>query len=86
MLAESEGRGPRRRKLFECAWETASNDYEACIVTHHLTRHQEAREQTLAWNEESLGRADLVGDARIAGFLPSLCLNPVRRHEELAMP
>ncbi len=83
MLAESEGRAAEAKELFERAWQSATDDYEACIAAHYLARHQETMEQTLAWNEECLRRAELVGDERIAGFLPSLYLNLGHSHEEL---
>jgi tetratricopeptide (TPR) repeat protein len=83
MLAESEGRAVEAKELFGRAWEAATDDYEACIAAHYLARHQETREQTLAWNEESLRRAERVGGERIAGFLPSLYLNLGHSHEEL---
>lgn len=83
MLAESEGRAAEAKKLFERAWQAATDDYEACIAAHYLARHQETHEQTLAWNEESLRRAERVGDERITSFLPSLYLNLGHSHEEL---
>jgi tetratricopeptide (TPR) repeat protein len=83
MSAESEGREDEAKELFERAWEAATDDYEACVAAHYLARHQKTMEQTLAWNEESLRRAELVGDGRTAGFLPSLYLNLGRCHEEL---
>lgn len=83
MLAESEGRAAEAKELFERAWEAATDDYEACIAAHYLARHQESAEETLAWNEESLRRAELVGGERIAGFLPSLYLNLGHSNEEL---
>lgn len=86
MRAESEGRAAEAKELFERAWQAATDDYEACIAAHYLARHQETREQTLAWNEESLRRAELVGGERIAGFLPSLYLNLGHSHEELGDP
>ena len=86
MRAESEGRGAEAKELFERAWEAATDDYEACIAAHYLARHQETMELTLAWNEESLRRAELVGDERVDGFLPSLFLNLGHCHEELGEP
>jgi tetratricopeptide (TPR) repeat protein len=82
MRAESEGRAAEVKELFERAWQAATDDYEACIAVHYLARHQETMEQTLAWNAESLRRAELVGDDRVEGFLPSLFLNLGHCHEE----
>ena len=83
MRAESEGKAAEAKELFERAWEAAGDDYEACIAAHYLARHQETLELTLQWNEESLRRAELVGDERVDGFLPSLLLNLGHAHEEL---
>ena len=86
MRAESEGRAAEAKVLFGRAWEAATDDYEACIAAHYLARHQETMELTLQWNEESLRRAELVGDERVDGFLPSLFLNLGHSHEELGEP
>lgn len=82
MRAESEGKAAEAKDFFECAWRASTDDYEACIASHYLARHQETMEQTLHWNEESLRRAELVADERVAGFLPSLYLNLGHCHEE----
>jgi len=86
MRAESAGRGAEAKELFERAWQAATDDYEACIAAHYLARHQETMEQTLHWNEVSLHRAELVGDDRVEGFLPSLYLNLGHCHEQLGDP
>jgi len=83
MRAEGEGRVAEAKTLFELAWQAASDDYEACIAAHYLARHQETVELTLQWNEESLRRAERVGDERVSGFLPSLLLNLGHSHEQL---
>lgn len=86
MRAESEGRAAVAKELFGRAWDAATDDYEACIAAHYLARHQETMELTLQWKEESLRRAELVGDERVEGFLPSLFLNLGHSHEELGEP
>ncbi|AWN28358.1 hypothetical protein [Streptomyces sp. NEAU-S7GS2] len=75
MQAEAEGRAGAARALFQQAWDSAADDYEACIAAHYLARHQNSPEETLRWNQECLDRADRVGDERVAGFYPSLHLN-----------
>ncbi len=86
MRAESESRAAEAKELFERAWDAATDDYEACVAAHYLARHQETMELTLQWNEESLRRAELVGDERVDGFLPSLFLNLGHSHEKLGEP
>ncbi|MFC9228149.1 hypothetical protein ACFTZI_04140 [Streptomyces decoyicus] len=75
MRAEADGQAGRALGLFQQAWETAADDYEACIAAHYLARHQNSPEETLRWNQECLERADRVGDARVDGFYPSLYVN-----------
>ncbi|MGO4418780.1 hypothetical protein AB4Z54_08470 [Streptomyces sp. MCAF7] len=75
MTAEAEGRGDDARALFQRAWDTAADDYEACVAAHYLARHQPTPEETLRWNQECLDRADAVGDDRVRGFYASLHLN-----------
>ncbi|WUF62786.1 hypothetical protein OG530_21105 [Streptomyces decoyicus] len=75
MRAEAAGQTGRALGLFQQAWETAADDYEACIAAHYLARHQNSPEETLRWNQECLERADRVGDARVDGFYPSLYVN-----------
>ncbi|MFD3325565.1 hypothetical protein [Streptomyces sp. NPDC058701] len=72
MAAEAEGRDDDARDLFLAAWDRARDDYEACVAAHYLARHQPTPEAALRWNLTCLERADRVGDARVAGFYPSL--------------
>ncbi|KYF99828.1 hypothetical protein BE17_15770, partial [Sorangium cellulosum] len=83
MQAEGEGRYEDARALFERAWAACADDHDACIAAHYLARHQGTEQETLAWNQEALRRADAVGDDRVRGFYPSLLLNLGRSHEVL---
>jgi hypothetical protein len=86
MNAETEGRETEARNLFLRAWETAENDYEACIAAHYLARHQPTPQETLHWNQECLTRADRVGDERVRSFYASLHGNMGRAHLDLGQP
>lgn len=86
MQAEAEGREADAGTLFRQAWESAGDDYEACVAAHYLARHQPTPQQTLHWNQECLDRADLVGDDRVKGFYPSLHLNMAKAYTDLAEP
>jgi tetratricopeptide (TPR) repeat protein len=81
--AEADGRQADARDLFRRAWESATDDYEACVAAHYLARHQPTAEETLRWNRECLERADRVGDERVRGFYASLHLNMAAAHREL---
>ncbi|MEO5931086.1 MAG: hypothetical protein ABIR47_14210 [Candidatus Kapaibacterium sp.] len=83
MRAEMEGRPADARELFTKAWNSATDDYDACIAAHYVARHQETPEETLRWNLEALNRAKAVNDGRIDGFRPSLYLNMGWSHEML---
>ncbi|MGY4952661.1 hypothetical protein [Streptomyces nigrescens] len=86
MQAEAEGRAGAARALFQQAWDSAADDYEACIAAHYLARHQNSPEETLRWNQECLDRADRVGAERVAGFYPSLHLNMGHACRQLGRP
>ena len=61
----------------------AQDDYEACIAAHYVARHQPSFEENLRWNQESLARAEAVGDERVRDFYPSLLLNLGHSYEIL---
>ncbi|MFF3542613.1 hypothetical protein ACFYXD_12250 [Streptomyces platensis] len=86
MQAEAEGRADAARALFQQAWDSAADDYEACIAAHYLARHQNSPVETLRWNQECLDRADRVADERVAGFYPSLYLNMGHACRQLGRP
>jgi hypothetical protein len=82
MRAESEGRPAEARALFERAWDSRTDDYDACIAAHYVARHRDSPADTLQWNDAALRHAQAVGDAeRIRGLLPSLYLNLGHSHE-----
>jgi tetratricopeptide (TPR) repeat protein len=83
MAAEGEGRGAEAKALFEQAWESSRDDYEACIAAHYVARHQATPEARFEWNERALHRAQAVGDERVLDFLPSLFLNYAHSLEQL---
>ncbi len=83
MRAEGENRFADARRLFTQAWETHTDDFEACIAAHYLARHQDTPQDTLRWNQEALARAEAVGDERVSGFYPSLYLNLGHSYEQL---
>lgn len=59
-------------ELFLRAWEVASDDYERCVAAHYVARTRATAGERLRWNLRCLELADAVGDARVAGFYPSL--------------
>jgi hypothetical protein len=81
--AEFKHRPEDARALYQQAWETHRDDYEACIAAHYLARFQDTPEETLHWNELALEHARAVEDERVAAFYPSLYLNLGSAHEKL---
>lgn len=83
MQAEFAGKLDDAKALFMQAWEQSRDDYEACIAAHYVARHQPSFKENLRWNQESLARAEAVGDERVRDFYPSLLLNLGHSYEIL---
>jgi hypothetical protein len=83
MAAEGEGRRADAKALFQKAWLTHRDHYEACIAAHYLARHQPTPETTFEWNERALYHAESVDDDRVRELLPSLHLNYAHSLEQL---
>ena len=81
--AEFEKRINDARILYQQAWDVSTNDYEACIAAHYVTRFQESPEETLRWNQLALEHADKVKDGSVKDFYPSLYVNLGYSHEVL---
>ncbi|HEX6049715.1 MAG TPA: hypothetical protein VFZ21_10630 [Gemmatimonadaceae bacterium] len=63
------------RALFQQAWDSHRDDYEASIAAHYLARHQTSPADSLYWNRVAVERAEAVPDGRAQLFLASLYLN-----------
>jgi hypothetical protein len=81
--AEFEHRLQDARRLYEQAWDSHADDYEACIAAHYVARFQETPQESLRWNQIALDHADRVNDERVRDFYPSLYLSLGRSHEIL---
>lgn len=81
--AEFDGRIDDAKALYLRAWETARDDFEACVAAHYMARRQNDPEETLRWNELALDRANAVADDRVQPFYPSLYVNLGQSHEVL---
>jgi hypothetical protein len=84
--AEYERRPDEARALYWQAWQSASNDYEACIAAHYVARFQPGPKEILYWNQEALNRANLVDNESVREFYPSLYLNMGHSYELLDDP
>jgi tetratricopeptide (TPR) repeat protein len=83
MNAEGEGNIDQALQLFQQAWDTAANDFEAFTAAHYLARNQKDPNDNLKWNLEALTRAEAVDDEGIKGHYPSLYLNVGKSYETL---
>ena len=81
--AEFRGALEEARALYQQAWDSARDDYEACIAAHYVARFQDDPEQRLQWNRIALERAEVIGDERVREFYPSLYLNMGQSYELL---
>ena len=72
--AELQGRPEEAHALYLQAWETAQDDYEACIAAHYVARHQQNAAEKLRWNRIALDKATAVDDDLVEPFYPSLYL------------
>ena len=70
-----EGHPERARLLFEEAWDTRRDDYDAAVAAHYLARHQPTPVLALDWNARAVSHAERVTDGRATELLPSLYLN-----------
>lgn len=83
MNAEATGNREEALQLFQQAWDTAVNPFEAFIAAHYLARPQDP-ENSLKWNIEALHQAKLVDDEEMKTHYPSLYLNIAKSYELLA--
>jgi hypothetical protein len=81
--AEFQGRPDDARALYWQAWESAANDFEACIAAHYVARFQDTPEDIFRWNQEALNRANVANDEGVKDFYPSLYVNMGHSHELL---
>ena len=81
--AEFAGRLDEACAAYRQAWETAGDDYEACIAAHYVARCQESPDEILRWNQVALQRAAAAGKERVKEFYPSLYLNMGSSYERL---
>ena len=81
--AEFRGEIDLAHSCYQKAWESAQDDYEACIAAHYVARHQDDPQQRLHWNQVALDKASAVTDGRVEEFYPSLYLNMGQSYELL---
>jgi tetratricopeptide (TPR) repeat protein len=81
--AEFAGRLDEAEACYRRAWESAKDDYEACIAAHYMARGQKDAQEVFRWNQEALQRADKSSDERVKEFYPSIYLNMGKAYDLL---
>jgi tetratricopeptide (TPR) repeat protein len=83
MEMEGAGQPAEALKIFQQAWDEASNNLEKFSAAHYVARHQNSVADKLKWDQTALQLAlDIKGD-EIKGAYPSLYLNIAKCHEDL---
>ena len=70
-----EGDADAARRLFEQAWASRTDDYDASIAAHFIARHQPTEDGRLHWNRLAVEHAERAGDERVRTLMASLYLN-----------
>ena len=70
-----EGETETARRLFQEAWDTRRDDFDAAVAAHYLARHQPTPLLVLDWNARAVTHCERVTDGRETDLLPSLYLN-----------
>lgn len=83
MNAEGEGNIGEAQRLFQHAWDIATNDFEKFTAAHYLARNQKDPNDNLKWNLEALTHADAIKEDGLKGHYPSLYLNVGKSYETL---
>jgi len=83
MMLEGEGKKEEASKLFQRAWDEATDDFERFIAAHYLARLQENVTAKLRWDEIALHLALKINDDSVKGAFPSLYLNVGKCYEDL---
>lgn len=70
-----EGEPETARQLFQKAWDTRRDDFDAAVAAHYLARRQPTPLLVLEWNARAVAHCECVRDGRATDLLPSLYLN-----------
>ena len=65
MMLEGEGKKEEASKLFQSAWNEATDDFERFIAAHYVARHQENVAAKLEWDQIALRLALKINDDRV---------------------
>jgi hypothetical protein len=83
MDLEGEGKAGEAFKVFQQAWNEATDNLEKFAAAHYLARQQNSVTDKLKWDETALRFALEIKDESIKGAYPSLYLNIAKCYEDL---
>ncbi|MGZ3749891.1 MAG: hypothetical protein ACXVB0_13760 [Mucilaginibacter sp.] len=83
MILEGDGRPIDALRLFEQAWNIATDDYERFTAAHYVARQQADIVNKLKWDEIALSFALKIPNENANSTLSSLYLNVAKAHEDL---
>ncbi|MFT3895242.1 MAG: hypothetical protein QM730_26760 [Anaerolineales bacterium] len=81
--AELEDRSDDARIHYRRAWDSCTNEYEACIAAHYVARSQDIPEETLRWNLRALELAYTTDQEKVRDFYPSLYMSTAHAYKQL---
>jgi tetratricopeptide (TPR) repeat protein len=83
MNLEGNGKSGEAYKLFQRAWNEATNDFEKFTSAHYVARHQKSVNDKLKWDTAALHLGLKINDENIKSNYPSLYLNVAKCYEDL---
>jgi tetratricopeptide (TPR) repeat protein len=83
MEMEGAGQPDEALKIFQQAWDEATNNLEKFSAAHYVARHQNSVAGKLKWDQTALQLALEIKDEAIKGAYPSLYLNIAKCYEDL---
>jgi tetratricopeptide (TPR) repeat protein len=83
MILEGNGNQEEAYKLFQRAWNEATNDFEKFTSAHYVARHQKSVNDKLTWDTVALNIGLKINDENIKSSYPSLYLNVAKCYEDL---
>ena len=81
--AELEDRPEDALRCYKRAWDSRSDEYEACIAAHYLARVQDSMEASLEWNLRALELAFTVPQEQVRDFYPALYMSVANSYKSL---
>jgi len=83
MVMDDRDRSQEASKLFQQAWNEATDDHERFLAAHFVARHQENAQDKLRWLETALQLALKVNDDAVKAAFPPLYSSIAECFEQL---